>query len=64
MLYACDCDRRNRVERAIGGNEANLTSEIDIQSGLFIQLQSLGVLTDWQLGNVKAESRIAIVRSL
>ena len=55
MLYVCDCDRRNRFEQAIRGNEANLTREIDIQSGLLIQLQALGVLTDWQLSNVSAE---------
>jgi len=55
MLYVCDCDRRNRFEKAIRGNEANLTKQIDIESGTLIQLQSLGVLTDWQLSNVRAK---------
>jgi len=52
VCYVCDCDRPNRFEQAIRGNEANLTRQIDIESGLLIQLQALGVLTDWQLSNV------------
>ena len=45
----------NRFERAIENNEANLTSKIDIESGLLIELLSRSVLTKNQLANVKAE---------